>query len=570
VSFFESLAAYARAGHVVWMAPAWLAVTLAVKRWTPEARRRVWPSTVLLILAALLVLWGATADALGYDDQPIAAAALAFELLAVVGLAQVAAFTVVLPRIGVTVPRILVDIATGVASVVVLIVVGKRAGWSLAGLITTSAVLTAVIGFSLQDTLGNLMGGLALQARQARSRSATGSRSGPGSPAGRITEIRWRYTAIETRAWETVIIPNSGAGEEPAHGASASRAGEPRSCGRQIELFVDFRTAPTDVIAAVAGRAAAATRCPSRWRLDAGCRTCCSPASSDSYAHYTVRYWLTDLAARRLHRQRRAHPRVLRAAPGRHPAVDPGPARSSSPPRFAGPRARASTTRSWPAADDRARLGSICSRRWAAGRARDPELGGDLRPYAPFARGEVVTREGESGDGLYMLTTGTAARCGSAPASETREIARLGPGQFFGEMSLMTGAARTATVVAITDLECYRHRQGRVPDADRRAPRDRRPGRRGAGRAPRGARVGPRPARRHQPRRGPGRPGRSHPRLLRPAAVARRDRRVVRRPRARAGVVAGTATARRSGMLRGWPTTRAIASTRARTASTSA
>jgi hypothetical protein len=38
VSFFESLAAYARAGHVVWMAPAWLAVTLAVKRWTPEAR----------------------------------------------------------------------------------------------------------------------------------------------------------------------------------------------------------------------------------------------------------------------------------------------------------------------------------------------------------------------------------------------------------------------------------------------------------------------------------------------------------------------------------------------------
>jgi small-conductance mechanosensitive channel len=207
VSFFDALLAYARAGHVVWMVPAWVAVVAAVKRWAPDARRRVWPSTVLLILAALLVVWGATADALGYDDRPIAAAALAFELLAVVGLAQVAVFTVALPRIGVVVPRILVDIATGVASIVVLIVVGKRAGWSLAGLITTSAVLTAVIGFSLQDTLGNLMGGLALQA-DSSIKVGDWITLGPGGPAGRVSEIRWRYTAIETRAWETVVIPN--------------------------------------------------------------------------------------------------------------------------------------------------------------------------------------------------------------------------------------------------------------------------------------------------------------------------------------------------------------------------
>jgi branched-chain amino acid transport system substrate-binding protein len=39
---------------------------------------------------------------------------------------------------------------------------------------------------------------------------------------------------------------------------------------------------------------------------------------------------------------------------------------------------------------------------------------------------------------------------------EQREVARLGAGQFFGEMSLMTGEARTATVVAATDLVCYR------------------------------------------------------------------------------------------------------------------
>jgi CRP-like cAMP-binding protein len=35
-----------------------------------------------------------------------------------------------------------------------------------------------------------------------------------------------------------------------------------------------------------------------------------------------------------------------------------------------------------------------------------------------------------------------------------REVARLGPGQFFGEMSLMTGSARSATVVALADVDC--------------------------------------------------------------------------------------------------------------------
>jgi CRP-like cAMP-binding protein len=39
---------------------------------------------------------------------------------------------------------------------------------------------------------------------------------------------------------------------------------------------------------------------------------------------------------------------------------------------------------------------------------------------------------------------------------EERDVARLVPGQFFGEMSLMTGEARTATVIAASDMVCYR------------------------------------------------------------------------------------------------------------------
>jgi CRP-like cAMP-binding protein len=85
---------------------------------------------------------------------------------------------------------------------------------------------------------------------------------------------------------------------------------------------------------------------------------------------------------------------------------------------------------------------------------RRKELANDL-VYAPFARGEAVTREGESDDGLFMLVSGQGSvRIGAN--GETREVAQLTPGQFFGEMSLMTGEARTASVVAATDLVCYR------------------------------------------------------------------------------------------------------------------
>src|SRR5205085_100624 len=69
-----------------------------------------------------------------------------------------------------------------------------------------SAVLTAVIGFSLQDTLGNVMGGMAVQLDRSL---AVGDWVRVGDVEGRVTQIRWRHTALETRNWDTVLIPNS-------------------------------------------------------------------------------------------------------------------------------------------------------------------------------------------------------------------------------------------------------------------------------------------------------------------------------------------------------------------------
>ncbi len=431
-------------GRTLWVILAW-AVIVALARLGPyAARQRLRAPTFLLALHLVCVLVVAGTEAAGYDPTVAAVAGLAFELLSIVGLAQVLIFWLALPRVGLTMPRILVDVVTAIASLVALIAVGKRAGFSVAGLITTSAVLTAVIGFAMQDTLGNLMGGLALQ-MDSSIKVGDWISLGPGQPAGRVSEIRWRYTAIETRSWETIIVPNSMLmkGQVVVLGR---RIGQPLKLRRHVEFHVDFRTPPTEVQAVIRREL----------MFDPVPNMASDPplqvlfmAVRDSYSVYAVRYWIDDLSA-------------------------DDPPDSDVRTRIWFALQRAGISLSIPAqtvfltadTDERRerKREEEHARRLAAialvdlleplGTEERNRLADQLR-FAPFAAGEAVTHEGDQDDGLYMLVEGTAAvRIGSGGSA--REVARLEPGQFFGEMSLMTGEVRSATVVALTDLACYR------------------------------------------------------------------------------------------------------------------
>jgi CRP-like cAMP-binding protein len=65
-----------------------------------------------------------------------------------------------------------------------------------------------------------------------------------------------------------------------------------------------------------------------------------------------------------------------------------------------------------------------------------------------FAKGETIIREGDEGESFFLMSEGAVeVRIGGAT------VATLGPGNFFGEMSVMTGERRAATVVAKTDCE---------------------------------------------------------------------------------------------------------------------
>jgi CRP-like cAMP-binding protein len=76
--------------------------------------------------------------------------------------------------------------------------------------------------------------------------------------------------------------------------------------------------------------------------------------------------------------------------------------------------------------------------------------------YAPFAAGEIMTRQGAVAHFLYMIFKGDASVRVATEGRDEREVARIGPGDYVGEMGLLTGERRTATIVAISAVDCYR------------------------------------------------------------------------------------------------------------------
>jgi len=69
-----------------------------------------------------------------------------------------------------------------------------------------------------------------------------------------------------------------------------------------------------------------------------------------------------------------------------------------------------------------------------------------------FADGDVIFDEGDEGGPLYIIQSGQVEICHQSPAGK-RVVAKLGPGEFFGEMSVVLGEPRTARAVSIGQAE---------------------------------------------------------------------------------------------------------------------
>ena len=368
------------------------------------------------------------------------------QLLYAAGTIQVGGtllFSVLLPRAGLTPAPILLDALFGLSYVAATLFLLSHHGVNLSGIIATSAVLTAVIGFSLQDTLGNFIGGVSLQAERS---IAVGDWVRIGDAEGRVHETRWRQTSIETRDWDTVVIPNSVLMKSVVT-VLGRRAGGPRVRRVLVSFNVDFQHGPDDVIEAVQ-RAIQGVAIPGVAANPAP--LCILNEFRESYGSYLVAYWTGDM--------------------GRIPVTSSDIRR-----RTAAALQRAGIAPSVPsqnvllARDGRARKARAerdeLDRRLAAMASVDLlralneperlEVAAALTT-APFGQGEIISRQGEEADYLFILTKGEAVVRVSNAGGVSSPVAILRAGDVFGEMGMMTGQPRTATVEARTDVVCYR------------------------------------------------------------------------------------------------------------------
>ena len=77
-----------------------------------------------------------------------------------------------------------------------------------------------------------------------------------------------------------------------------------------------------------------------------------------------------------------------------------------------------------------------------------------LAKLSEFAPGDMIIQAGERGDGLYLIVGGRAKVIGKSRRT-------YGPGDFFGELALIDGGPRSATITATTEVQAMivPHRQ---------------------------------------------------------------------------------------------------------------
>jgi small-conductance mechanosensitive channel/CRP-like cAMP-binding protein len=322
------------------------------------------------------------------------------------------------------------DLATLLAYGVVVLVVARMAlNVDVTPLLATSALVTAVIGLALQETLGNVFSGLSLQLQKP---FEPGDWVRFGDHLGRVQGIGWRSTRLVTRSLELLEVPNGVLAREVITNFRGSAVGD--------ELFVGLSyDAPPNRVKEIVSRLLhhstliAKSPLPQVWVVDYG----------DFAVKYRIRFWMVDFA-----RQDDVRDEIMTSlwyALRRNGIEIPFPIRTLQIQRT--------------------------DRRPAAFEGRHRELIATLREVdfltelseeelatlvpnlyeVQFGSGETICREGEPGDTFYVVRRGMVAIFAHGANADETHVADLSAPAFFGEMSLLTGEPRTATVRAKSD-----------------------------------------------------------------------------------------------------------------------
>jgi len=402
-----------------------LVVALILRTWSPNryVRGRLTTSSIAFALFTILTA------AVAYNPQSfggmLEATRLIIPLLLVFGVIIGVVALAINPWRGLALPD---RFPTIVQDSIVIALFAVAATFILQERVfTTTAVGAVVIGFALQDTLGNLFAGLAIQIEKP---FRIGHWVQIAGSDGIVSEITWRATKIRTKAGNFVIVPNSVLSRDTILNYS-----EPSIDTRiEVEVGASYDVPPNEVKATILSAIKdepliSRTKPPEVLLKDFGA----------SAITYRIRAWTADFALDEQIRDR------IRSAV--YYAFRRGGIEIPYPIQVEIPREPVAPSGPDSAAAERAlQQVSIFS---SLGEEERAQLALSTRRNL-FAAGETIVKQGESGSSMFVVARGEAMVM-LEPGN--REVARVPPGGFFGEMSLLAGDPRTATVRTTVDSE---------------------------------------------------------------------------------------------------------------------
>jgi small-conductance mechanosensitive channel len=299
-------------------------------------------------------------------------------------------------------------------------------------LLASSAAIGVVLGFALQETLGNVFSGLTLQVGKP---FAPGDWVRINNFVGRVQGISWRSTAVITNANERLVIPNSSIAKDiVVNYSNGGAVADEITIGLSYDAPPNYvREVITETLRGVPGILQNPPPTVFTWDY------------SDHSIRYRVRYWMTDYAE-----AEHVHDTVNTAlwyALRRNSIEIPYPIRTLISGRESG-----------------VSRGVAEFEREIVNELRQVDFLRDLRDeelqlllpgvsLLKFGAGETIVRQGDTGNSLYIIRAGEVEVVASDNGAREVPIRPLGRPAFFGEMALMTGEPRTATVRARSDAE---------------------------------------------------------------------------------------------------------------------
>lgn len=350
--------------------------------------------------------------------------------------------------LGAPVPRLVKDIFTIIIYVIAITgIVGVVFKKSVTGFWTTSGIIGLILGFALKNVILDVFTGLAINIDRSYKIGDWIKVHGIGSGenlVGQIIEINWRTTRLHTEDDSIVVLPNSLLGTQVV--TNYWGAG-PESRFETEPFCLDF-SVPIERAKRILSAGAMAV-VGQKGILENPQPQVMVNGTKALGVEYKVRFWMQPW----------------------QDGITQGAAKSLVTTSILEHLKQAGITPAYPKQDifyaempkryfdvqsvkDKMELLHRAELFKHLNKQELQELAENMK-LRRFAQGTKIIKQGEAGDSMFIVSEGLLhayIQTGTNNNQTEIKVGQIEPGEFFGEMSLLTGAPRSATIVAATDV----------------------------------------------------------------------------------------------------------------------